>query len=102
MEALGPVLIVVSIPLIFRWVPPNRFFGLRIPATLRNQSVWYEANARNGRHLFALGLVMVLLEFVLPATLRIAVLRTIGTVGFVTIIVMDWRTANRRWRERQR
>jgi len=102
MEALGPVLIVLSIPLIFRWIPPNRFFGLRIPATLRNQSVWYDANARNGRHLFAFGLVMVLLEFVLPARLRIPVLRTIGTIGFVTIVVADWRTANRWWQERQR
>jgi len=34
MEAIGPVLIVVSIPLILRWVPRNRFYGLRIPATL--------------------------------------------------------------------
>jgi uncharacterized membrane protein len=102
MEALGPVLIVFAIPLIFRWIPPNRFFGLRIPATHSDVSVWYDANALVGRHMFALGLVMVLLEFVLPASSRIAVLRVVGTVGFVIMIVVDWRTANRWRRERQR
>ena len=32
MEALGPVLALLSLPLMFRWIPPNRFFGLRIPS----------------------------------------------------------------------
>ena len=97
MEAIGPVLIVFSIPLIFRWIPPNRFFGLRVPATRGDRSVWYDANALVGRHMVALGLVMVLLEFVLPASSRIVVLRVVGTIGFAIMIVVDWRTANR-WR----
>ena len=101
MEAIGPVLILFSLPLIFRWVPPNRFFGLRIPSTRKNRSVWYDANAMNGRHLFVLGVVLVCLEFVLPRSIRIGALRVIATIGFVTIIVADWRTANRWERERQ-
>ena len=59
MEAIGPVLILFSLPLMFRWVPPNRFFGLRIPSTLRNRSIWYDANALTARHLFILGVVLV-------------------------------------------
>jgi uncharacterized membrane protein len=101
MEAVGPLLILFSLPLMFRWVPPNRFVGLRIPATLRNRSVWYDANALTARHLFILGVVMVCLEFVLPQSIRIGTLRAIGWIGFATIIVADWRTANRWARERQ-
>ena len=106
METLGLPFILFSIPLIFRWVPPNRFFGLRIAATLRNASVWYDANALSGRHLFLLGLVLVVLEFAMPLTpwsaaTRRGILWTVSTAGFLTIIVADWRTANRWSRERQ-
>ncbi len=101
MEAIGPILIVCSIPLVLRWVPPNRFFGLRIPSTLKDESVWYDANALSGRHMMLLGLVMVALEFVLPISAWIPVLRIVGTVGLVGIVAADWRTANRRARERQ-
>jgi hypothetical protein len=101
MEAIGPVLILFSLPLMFRWIPPNRFYGFRIPATLRNRSVWYDANALNARHLFSLGLVLVLLEFVLPRSIRIGALWAIASIGFASIMVFDWRTANRWERERR-
>src|SRR5262245_44098724 len=101
MEALGPVLIVLSIPLFFRWIPPNRVYGFRTPATCANPSVWYDANALAGQHLLVLGLVMVALEFVLPVSARSLTLSTIGSVGLVLIIVADWRTANRWRRERE-
>lgn len=34
----------VSIPLIFKMVPPNRWYGFRIPQTLSNQELWFRAN----------------------------------------------------------
>jgi uncharacterized membrane protein len=101
MEAIGPVLILVSIPLMLRWVPRNRFFGLRVPATLRSDSVWYDANALCARHMFLLGMALVILEFLLPQALRIQTLRIVATVGFVAIIVADWRVANRLERQRR-
>jgi uncharacterized membrane protein len=101
MEALGPLLIVLSIPLIFRWIPPNRFVGFRVPATRSSTSVWYDANALHGRHLFLLGLFMVALEFVLPISVRIPALRAVGIAGFVAILAADWRTANRWRRQRE-
>jgi len=99
-EAIGPLLIVFSIPLMLRWVPRNRFFGFRIPATCRSESVWYDANALCARHMFALGIVLVTLEFLLPVSLRVPALRVVAWVGLVAIVVADWRTANV-W-ERQR
>lgn len=101
MEAIGPVLILLSIPMILRWVPRNRFYGFRIPATCSNESVWYDANALCGRHMFLLGTLMVTLEFLLPAAVRIQTLRTIGIIGMGIILVADWRTANRWRRERE-
>jgi len=106
MEALGPVLLLFSIPMILRWIPQNRFVGFRPPAALRDKSIWYDANALAGRHCFVLGLVLVALEFTLPVTalaaMRNEILWTVSTVGLVTIMVSDWRRANRWMRERHR
>lgn len=101
MEAIGPVLLVLSIPLMLRWIPRNYIYGFRVASTLANTSVWYDTNALFGRHMFVLGLVMVLLEFVLPLAIRNQVLATIGIVGLVLFGVTDWRRANRWRRERE-
>lgn len=100
MEALGPILIVVSLPLVLRLVPPNRIYGFRIPSTLRNRSVWYDANARSGWHSIVVGLLMVALELVLPLSLRNSVLSAVAVVGLLIVITVNWRTANRWERER--
>lgn len=100
MEAIGPVLVLVSIPLMLRWIPQNRIYGFRIPATLRNKSVWYDANALCARHFFLLGLFLVLLEFALPSSIRTQTLRLTALAGLVAITAVDWRTANRWERER--
>ena len=106
MEPLGPMLMVLSIPMILRWVPRNPIYGFRIPATCNNKSVWYDANALSGRHLFLLGLVLVVLDYALPLTIRSVAMRreilwTVSVVGLLTIVVADWRTANRWLRERR-
>lgn len=101
MEALGPVLIVLSIPLLFRWIPRNPIYGFRIAATLKDESVWYDANALFARHILLLGLVMVGLELVLPIDFRVFVLALIGGIGVITISVVDARTASRWARERE-
>jgi hypothetical protein len=100
MEALGPILVVLSIPLLLGWVPQNRLYGLRIPATLSDPSVCRDVNVRHGRHLLVLGLLMVGLEFVLPRSMRTVTLAIIGVVGLVGITAADWRTANRLRSER--
>ena len=99
-EALGPVLFLLSIPLVLRWVPRNYVFGFRIAATLRSDSVWYDANARFGRHALLLGLSMIALEFMLPLSIRNFTLGAVALVGLAAILVADWRTANRWDRER--
>ena len=85
MEAIGPILIVLSIPLVLRWVPPNVLDRFRIAATYANRSVWDDANALCGRHMLILGVVMVALDVVLPSSLRAAVLAPVGWIGLIGI-----------------
>jgi hypothetical protein len=102
MEALGPVLLLVSIPLMFRWVPRNRLYGFRTAATLRDEAIWYEVNAWFARYAFVLGAVMIALEFVLPLSLRTPVLWMLGAAGILTIIIAAARKANRLDRRRDK
>ena len=41
----------IAAPLAARRIPPNFFYGYRTRATLRDRSIWYEANAHFGRGL---------------------------------------------------
>jgi len=52
---VGLLLIAVSIPLLRRKVKPNSMYGLRVPETLENESVLYEANARSARDMVLVG-----------------------------------------------
>jgi hypothetical protein len=99
-EALGPLLLLLSIPLALRWVPRNRLYGFRVGATLRDDSIWYEVNAASARQSGLLGALMVALEFVLPLSVRNLTLATIAVVGLAVITVWNWRWANRLARER--
>jgi uncharacterized membrane protein len=47
--ACNVLLALVSLPLALRRVPRNRWYGYRTRATLRDDFVWYEANAYFGR-----------------------------------------------------
>jgi len=42
-----------------RRVRPNAWYGLRTPATLRDERVWYEANAHGGRDFVILGAAQI-------------------------------------------
>ena len=102
MEAVGILLVLLSIPLVMRWVPPNHFYGFRVPPVFRDRSVWYDVNAAAGWHFIALGVVMVSLEFVLPGDALVpTLLPAVSVVGLTVIIITDWRLANRLERERR-
>ena len=56
----GIGLIVAGYPLMIRRVPPNHWYGFRVPKTLRDPYVWYEANHVAGRDLLLAGLAVLL------------------------------------------
>ncbi len=41
----------------FRLVPPNRFFGFRLPGTVGFSEIWYDINAQGGK-MFILSMVI--------------------------------------------
>lgn len=53
MRTVFPVLDLLLIAL------PNRWYGLRLPATFADEQVWYDANAVGGRDMMLLGAVLV-------------------------------------------
>jgi hypothetical protein len=94
-EALGPVLILLSIPLALRWVPRNPLYGFRVGATLKHDAVWYDVNAHSARQFMVLGAVMVALGFVLPQAFRDLILGVLAVIGLAVIAVTNVRRANR-------
>lgn len=95
-EYIGPLLallnIAISIPLIFRKVPPNVIYGFRTRKTLSNPRIWYEANALGGKSLvigsvvtlFCWAVIMLLFD---SAT---ASLITIGIFVAATVVAVTF------------
>ncbi|SRR5258705_3074203 len=53
----GVGLVVLGVPLYLRWIPRNIFYGVRLPATLARDDVWYPINARGGRDAIVIGVI---------------------------------------------
>jgi uncharacterized membrane protein len=105
--ALGLLLVVLGWPMATRRVRPNRWYGLRVPATFADEHVWYEANAAAGRDMMALGAVLVLVALVLPRLTGLpdstyaGVCAGILGLGSLVLAVRGWRMANRLLQERR-
>jgi hypothetical protein len=100
----GFLVALLSIPCAIGWVPRNRFFGFRVPATLRSDAVWYAINRRFGIELILIGTVLAGLAVSMEAAgLDSPNGRLIGAVAMfgsiLTTTVRGWRAANRLERE---
>jgi uncharacterized membrane protein len=105
--AVGILNIGLALPLMRRRVKPNRLYGLRVPATLADEWVWYEANALCGRDMvyvagFELCFVVVLALVPGVSETAYAVSNAIVflslTIGMAAI---GWLRANRLLRQRR-
>jgi uncharacterized membrane protein len=105
--ALGVLLAVLGWPLAVRRVRPNRWYGLRVPATFADERVWYDANAITGRDLVALGTGVAAVSIGLarlvdlPPDLYTAICAGLLGVGSIILSVRGWVAANRLLRERR-
>src|SRR6267142_1862325 len=64
------VLMIISIPLILRVVPPNGVYGFRTASTQSNSAVWYPANAFMGWALVVAAAISAIVLMILPATVK--------------------------------
>jgi len=62
--SVGLLFVSLSIPLIFKKVPPNSFYGCRTTRTLSDVNIWYESNQRFGRKFFVSGLLIFIASLV--------------------------------------
>lgn len=56
---IGIASMAVSIPMILRWVPMNRWYGVRTRRAFASDEAWYEINAFGGKAFFVFGLFLV-------------------------------------------
>jgi hypothetical protein len=55
----GALLVGLSIPLLLDKIPPNGWYGFRVPSTLYNPDVWYKVNRYAARWLLLSGVVTI-------------------------------------------
>lgn len=56
---VGALFIALGVPLIQRRVPPNPYYGFRMPKTLNNPDIWYPVNEHGGRLMVYVGIAVV-------------------------------------------
>ena len=84
-------LIVMALPLWFRRVPPNRWYGVRTRATLSDESLWYDVNEACGRDLFIAGVLVLLGTMIIErvGALWVPELRNLAAAA-VLIVSLGW------------
>lgn len=107
LTAVSALLIVLGIPMMLRRVPPNRYYGLRVPATFADQWVWYEANAAAGRDITLLGVLLTAIASVLPVLpfpfeFGALLWAAVAVIGSMVMGATSWRRANRLLAERRK
>jgi SdpI/YhfL family protein len=101
----GILLIGLGWPMAARRVRPNRWYGLRVPATFANERVWYDANAQAGQDMVALGVVLVMVALGLPLVVNLPLPVYTGIcggilgLGSLILTIRGWRLASRLLRE---
>jgi uncharacterized membrane protein len=98
---VGVLLALLGWPLATRRVGPNRWYGLRVPATFADRQVWFDANALTGRDMIGLGVTVAAVSLLLPRIVRLpepiysGICAGILGLGAMVLTVRGWRAANR-------
>jgi uncharacterized membrane protein len=82
----GLAFMVISLPLIYKRVPPNRWYGFRVRKTLSDPHIWYAANQVAGIDLFLAGIattLTALLTTLLSLFLPDALMYTVNLAVFM-------------------
>ncbi len=58
--------IVIAVPLIFKAVPRNGFYGFRTPSTMKDDETWYRANRVGGMLIMIASLLYLITAAVAP------------------------------------
>ena len=84
------LLMIISIPLILRVVPPNGVYGFRTASTQSNSAIWYPANAFMGWALLVAAALSAFVLVILPATVKRWLLWAVFLVPVLGAIVASF------------
>ena len=86
----GAIIIALGVPLLRKRVPPNWLYGVRFPATMADERVWYAINARGGRDLILIGSFYIALQtlFLFAGAKLGAVAQVLVPLALVMIAVL--------------
>ena len=93
----GSLLILLSIPLILRKIPPNPLYGFRTGWTMEDPDLWYSVNAYAGKWLVFVGICSIFgsvgLALVPGITLDVYAFANLGifVASFTLAIVQSFR-----------
>ena len=103
-EVLFPLLsgglALLGIPQWIAMVRPNRFYGVRTPATLGDEAVWYAVNRAAGRDLVFAGGAGLLSSLLLPelgvsGAVYVALMTAVLAAGSVLVAIIALARARR-------
>jgi uncharacterized membrane protein len=84
------LLVIISVPLILRLVPPNGMYGFRTGATRSTPAIWYQANAFMGWAVSIAAIGSATLLVVLPITAKRWVLWAVFFAPLAVAIVLSF------------
>jgi uncharacterized membrane protein len=61
---LAGLIMALSLPLILNKIPPNKWYGVRIPKAFHSDENWYQINQYGGKVLFCWSLALGVIGFV--------------------------------------
>ncbi len=86
----GVLIFLLSLPLVYRKVPMNHFYGVRIPAAFESDRRWYDINAYGGR-LMAIGSLPIVaagaVGLFVPAAWFVPYALAAAAVSLVSVLV---------------
>jgi uncharacterized membrane protein len=91
----------LAIPLLLDKIPPNPWYGFRVPSTLADERLWYKVNRYAARWLLLAGVLTVAGAIFFYSVPGLTVDRyawlclAAFLVGFIPLIVFSWRYLQR-------
>jgi hypothetical protein len=86
----GLFLIVISLPLLLKKIPPNPVYGFRLAPALEDPRIWYATNAHSAKRLMLAGassvIAAIALHFVPAITVDIYALGCLVVFAIVAIV----------------
>lgn len=109
LRVIAVVQVVYGIPFILRLVPPNRFFGFKMPSVIPDADAWYYANrilgvgsVITGVFVGAVSLVLPLLTNEYPRSVRVLIVVAVVVVPLTVAVSHTRRKASERLDEQKR